>query len=54
MRTARREAEYLLGIFDTMARDFSRAVLRYWDWEGNPRIAHIKCLLNKAADGVED
>jgi len=52
--SAGKKAEYLLGIFDTMARDFSRAVLRYWDWEGNPRIAHIKCLLNKAADGIED
>ncbi len=38
-------AEYLLGLFDTMARDFARAVLRYWDWDGNPRIAHITRLL---------
>jgi len=38
-------AEYLLGIFDSMARDFSRAILRYWDWDGNPRIAHITRLL---------
>lgn len=39
------QAEYLLGVFDTMARDFARAVLRYWDWDGNPRIAHITRLL---------
>ena len=30
------QAEYLLAIFDSMARDFSRAVLRYWDWDSNP------------------
>ena len=34
-------AEELLGVFDSMARDFARAVLRYWDWDGNPRIARI-------------
>ena len=28
-----------------MARDFSRAVLRYWDWDSNPRIAHISRLM---------
>lgn len=39
------KAEYLLGVFDSMARDFSRAVLRYWDWESNPRIANITRLL---------
>lgn len=38
-------AEYLLGVFDSMARDFARAILRYWDWDGNPRIAHITRLL---------
>ena len=38
-------AEELLAIFDSMARDFARAVLRYWDWDGNPRIAHITRLL---------
>lgn len=38
-------AEELLGIFDSMARDYARAVLRYWDWDGNPRIAHITRLL---------
>ncbi len=38
-------AEYLLSIFDSLARDFSRAVLRYWDWESNPRIAQITRLL---------
>ncbi len=39
-------AEELLAIFDSMARDFSRAVLRYWDWNGNPRIAQIKSLMD--------
>ena len=38
-------AEELLGIFDSMARDYARAVLRYWDWDGNPRIARITRLL---------
>lgn len=38
-------AEALLGIFDSMARDYARAVLRYWDWDGNPRIARITRLL---------
>jgi len=38
-------AEELLGVFDSMARDYARAVLRYWDWDGNPRIAHITRLL---------
>ncbi len=38
-------ADHLLGIFDSMARDFSRAVLRYWDWDSNPRIAHISRLM---------
>jgi uncharacterized protein (DUF2336 family) len=38
-------AEELLGIFDSMARDYARAVLRYWDWDGNPRIANITRLL---------
>jgi hypothetical protein len=42
-------AEEVLGVFDGMARDFSRAVLRYWDWNGNPRIARITRLL-----GLED
>jgi uncharacterized protein (DUF2336 family) len=42
-------AEYLLGIFDSMARDYARAVLRYWDWDGNPRIARITRLL-----GIDD
>lgn len=44
--------EYLLGVFDTMARDFSRAVLRYWDWDGNPRIAHITRLLGLMEDEI--
>ncbi len=38
-------ADRLLGLFDSMARDFSRAVLRYWDWDTNPRIAHIARLM---------
>ncbi len=38
-------AERLLGVFDSMARDFSRAVLRYWDWDTNPRIAHITRMM---------
>lgn len=39
------QAELVLGVFDSMARDYARAVLRYWDWDGNPRIAHITRLL---------
>ncbi|WP_165793860.1 DUF2336 domain-containing protein [Hyphococcus luteus] len=42
---AEARADYLLAIFDSMARDFSRAVLRYWDWDSNPRIAHITRLM---------
>lgn len=42
---AKARADRLLGIFDSMARDFSRAVLRYWDWDTNPRIAHISRLM---------
>lgn len=42
---AQARADRLLGIFDSMARDFSRAVLRYWDWDTNPRIAHISRLM---------
>lgn len=38
-------ADHLLAVFDSMARDFSRAVLRYWDWDTNPRIAHITRLM---------
>lgn len=38
-------AESVLHIFDSMARDYARAVLRYWDWDGNPRIARITRLL---------
>lgn len=40
-------AEQLLDVFDRMARDFSRAVLRYWDWNGNPRIARVTKLLSE-------
>ncbi|MBI1391724.1 MAG: DUF2336 domain-containing protein [Alphaproteobacteria bacterium] len=43
--------EELMGVFDSIARDFSRAVLRYWDWEGNPRIAAIVRDLGLSADG---
>ncbi len=39
------QAEYLLSVFDSLARDFSRAILRYWDWDANPRIAYISRLL---------
>ncbi|MEM9707114.1 MAG: DUF2336 domain-containing protein, partial [Pseudomonadota bacterium] len=39
------EAEGLLEVFDSIARDFSRAVLRYWDWQGNPRIERMKEML---------
>ena len=39
-------ADELLAIFDSISRDFSRAILRYWDWDGNPRIARITRLLN--------
>lgn len=42
---AAERAEYLLSVFDSMARDFARAILRYWDWDSNPRIAHITRLL---------
>ncbi len=38
-------AEEILGCFDSLARDFARAVLRYWDWDSNPRIARITRLL---------
>lgn len=43
-------AEELLGVFDSMARDFSRAILRYWDWDGNPRIARITRFMGLNAD----
>ncbi len=39
-------ADHLLAIFDSMARDFARAVLRYWDWDTNPRIAHITRMMS--------
>lgn len=38
-------ADEILGIFDSLSRDFARAVLRYWDWDSNPRIARITRLL---------
>ncbi|MEO1015268.1 MAG: DUF2336 domain-containing protein [Pseudomonadota bacterium] len=43
--------EELTGIFDSLARDYARAILRYWDWEGNPRIAQITRLLGLSDDG---
>lgn len=43
---AEARAEHLLAVFDSMARDFARAVLRYWDWDTNPRIAHITRLMS--------
>ncbi|WP_375203585.1 DUF2336 domain-containing protein [Hyphococcus sp.] len=43
---AQDRAEALLAVFDSMARDFARAVLRYWDWDTNPRIAHITRLMS--------
>lgn len=46
-------AEQLLDVFDRMARDFSRAVLRYWDWNGNPRIARITKLLSENSPIIE-
>ena len=39
------QADYLLSVFDSLGRDFSRAILRYWDWDSNPRIAYISRLL---------
>ena len=50
--TTEAEAERLLGVFDSMARDFSRAVLRYWDWDGNPRIGEITRLLGLVDDEI--
>ena len=44
------QAEELLGVFDAMARDFARAVLRYWDWDSNPRIARMVGLLGLDTD----
>lgn len=44
------KGEYLLSVFDGMSRDFARAVLRYWDWDSNPRIAHITHLLGLDID----
>ena len=48
----RAQGEYLLGFFDGMARDFARAVVRYWDWDGNPRIAHITNLRGLMEDEI--
>ncbi len=41
-----KRADDVLAVFDMIARDFSRAVLRYWDWKGNPRIGRFAALLN--------
>lgn len=49
---ATQKAEAMLAIFDSMARDFARAVLRYWDWDANPRIAHITRLMTRARDEI--
>jgi len=49
---AKARAELLLSIFDSMARDFSRAVLRYWDWDSNPRIAHISRMMVILQDDI--
>ena len=44
--------EYLLNIFDSISRDYSRAVLRYWDWDSNPRISDIMRLLALLEDDI--
>ena len=49
---ARAQGEYLLSFFDVMARDFARAVVRYWDWDGNPRISHITNLRGLMEDEI--
>lgn len=45
-------AEEILSVFDSMARDYARAILRYWDWDGNPRIARITRLLGLDDEAV--
>lgn len=45
-------AERLLAVFDSMARDFARAVLRYWDWDSNPRIADIMRMMTMLDDAI--
>lgn len=52
--TTEEQAEAHLSVFDGMARDFARAVLRYWDWDGNPRIAHITRLLGLVDDDMDE
>ena len=47
-----KHAEHLLGVFDSMPRDFARAVLRYWDWDTNPRIAYITRMMASIADDL--
>lgn len=39
------EAEALLDVFDSMSRDYARAILRYWDWKSNPRVANIVSII---------
>ncbi len=47
-------SEYLLAVFDTISRDYARAILRYWDWDSNPRIAEIKRLRALIEDDVDN
>ena len=51
---ATEKADYLLGIFDSLARDCCRAILRYWDWDGNPRIAQVAQLIAIEQDGIDE
>lgn len=39
-------ADDLMALFDQIARDFARSILRYWDWSANPRIANIMRLID--------
>ncbi|MEM6414937.1 MAG: DUF2336 domain-containing protein [Pseudomonadota bacterium] len=45
-------ADDLMGVFDSLSRDFARAILRYWDWDGNPRIAQITRLIDAGFDAA--
>ena len=55
-------AENLMAVFDSIARDFSRAIIRYWDWRSNPRLIKINDILDtngkswieSAASQIED
>ena len=44
-----KQADILMAEFDGLARDYARAVLRYWDWDDNPRLAQME----RAAAKVE-